>query len=791
MPNLVGIGNSQVPTNAMLGGLAYQDSVGEIDLEKIKARTGDTATDVFVYDTRKDSDGGAWRHRTQKTSWYNEGVSATRGARKEFPAVAVIVAEQNFITIYDGDDPNLSMWMVFNTIAGGNSQGMADRPMVQLQGVDKVVYMLNGILATGTKNEGSNYGQPIINFINERVLRMDSQGGEGGEWMGNIAQRNDAIGYRHVTYDYVIAASQVNDVAMTVLPNAPIDESTGLPIPTIAVATPSGTNVINDNGTVTQGYQTIATEHVDLHPDGFMTDGISGATNDSFSLYDITQKERLYSYGHRVNTHSIVTYLNEGTGECLFEGSGNKIAIAQSHGLLRIVEIIEVEKANDAISFGLHNRTTSSYNTGWMPAENKGTFLSDTDTTDITGSELIGNPGPFSNTTGWVADNGFTISESGNRLRIDSNGNSGSYFGAYYTFTTVVGKKYVLSVDIHSQNANSVIRLSGSGTYFTETAISTTGMKVFYFTSDQASTTVRIGSDVGQGSSRIQEIRNVNVREIEEDRSSHAKGLQIFGTIEKHAVATGAELVSYRPNASSQGDNYFHRPLTSTEFDLTTDWSISFWARNNNPGVANDYSGFEISPNDVSGNSAYSLIPISMYVASNGLIGLRGAGFTGLDATYNPLSVQDVWRCFNIVHRGGRVYLYIDAKRDGDKDATFANPSTAYALTIFKWTYSSTRYSGRRHIDFSLFKLSEIAPSEDQIKKMYDDEKHLFKENAKCTFYGTSNAVVSLAHDDTSNILHVGTSAGRSEFRGLNRINNTTTAVTTAISASNGLVAEQ
>ena len=50
MPNLVGIGNSQVPTNAMLGGLAYQDSVGEINLEKIKARTSDTAVDIFVYD---------------------------------------------------------------------------------------------------------------------------------------------------------------------------------------------------------------------------------------------------------------------------------------------------------------------------------------------------------------------------------------------------------------------------------------------------------------------------------------------------------------------------------------------------------------------------------------------------------------------------------------------------------------------------------------------------------------------------------------------------------------------
>ena len=56
MPNLVGIGNSQVPTNAMLGDLAYQDSVGEINLEKIKTKTSTSGTvkDIFVYNTRKD-----------------------------------------------------------------------------------------------------------------------------------------------------------------------------------------------------------------------------------------------------------------------------------------------------------------------------------------------------------------------------------------------------------------------------------------------------------------------------------------------------------------------------------------------------------------------------------------------------------------------------------------------------------------------------------------------------------------------------------------------------------------
>jgi len=74
---------------------------------------------------------------------------------------------------------------------------------------------------------------------------------------------------------------------------------------------------------------------------------------------------------------------------------------------------------------------------------------------------------------------------------------------------------------------------------------------------------------------------------------------------------------------------------------------------------------------------------------------------------------------------------------------------------------------------------------------MYEDEKVLFQENAKATLYGSSDAVTALAYDDTTNLLHVGTSAGRSEFQGLRRINNTTTAVTTAISASNGLVTEQ
>ena len=142
--------------------------VSDLDLTAISSSISDTAVDVFVYDTRKDSDGGAWRKRTKHTSWYNETLNtSTRGSRKEFPAVAVIVAESNQVTIYDGDDPDLPMWMVFNTTSG-NLIGA---------GALRGVTALNGIMVTPAR---LHYGDQIymiilliglqINYMNTREI---------------------------------------------------------------------------------------------------------------------------------------------------------------------------------------------------------------------------------------------------------------------------------------------------------------------------------------------------------------------------------------------------------------------------------------------------------------------------------------------------------------------------------------------------------------------------------------------------------------------------------------------
>ena len=90
----------------------------------------------------------------------------------------------------------------------------------------------------------------------------------------------------------------------------------------------------------------------------------------------------------------------------------------------------------------------------------------------------------------------------------------------------------------------------------------------------------------------------------------------------------------------------------------------------------------------------------------------------------------------------------------------------------------------------ALARVGQTELTAEQILEIYHDEKLLFTPNAKCTLHGSSSAVTAVAYDHENNHLHVGTSSGRSEFVGLKRINNTTTAVAGAISVSDNFVAE-
>ena len=262
----------------------------------------------------------------------------------------------------------------------------------------------------------------------------------------------------------------------------------------------------------------------------------------------------------------------------------------------------------------------------------------------------------------------------------------------------------------------------------------------------------------------------------DEDRSVNNQGLAVYGTITKSAVATGADLVAYSGFSAS---NYLEQPYNSDLDFGTGDFSVSLWAYRTSSDTTIMF--------DKSRQNGTQTSRLSIYYNSSGAGSVdvyEGGGTTLSSSLTLP---ANVWTHIAFVKSNSNGYLYINGELGANGSFTTNHTDSSAKLVIgngYNYTYG---WGG----SLALVRISASVPSAEQIKKIYEDEKCLFQENAKCTLYGSSDAVTALAYDDTTNLLHVGTSAGRSEFQGLRRINNTTDAVTTAISASNGLVAEQ
>ena len=783
MPNLVGIGNSQVPTNAMLGGLAYQDSVGEINIDKIKSTISDTAVDIFVYDTCKDFDGGAWRKRATTQSWYNEGTSSKRGTRKEFPAVAVIVCLSNHIKIYDGDDPNLSLWMDVRATTKARNKGW-----MYGSGLNAVT-ALNGIIAIGANwNIGDEGGLLIMDFVKDELRRHESSAGRAGGQL-NISQRGTSANLNTTQDIPLIVDPYVRDVAMTVLPNAPIDASTGLPTPTIAVATDAGFSIIKDDGTVIdKGVSGTVTNEVDWYKGQYLL----GTGPEYWALYRdflieesggyISSTADLYSAGNNTGWDKPQPTGKEtkvvAVGDLIAGGSATAYT-GHVPGLTLKVPPPDLKNGNSSLLCEIRK----DYNTGWMHGDIQGAFLSDTDDTDVTGTYLYLDN--FSNNDkGWsFADNGsdgiaggvMTIATSTSARATDANALTGVATGTklLVKFTVTFGAAGTLSLDDDGAGAGVggntnllVATRSGSGTQTFSSIYTKTGSDRVRFIRTNGGNFV---------------IDNFEMKILpEEDRSVINTGLAVYGTITKSPVATGAELVAYSGFSAS---NYLQQPRNSNLNFGTGDFSIIFWVKY---ATGNNNQSF-IDISSSTGGVGDPRCRIHQFHTPAGSIRFYTTDGNVVSASNK---IDAGWTCVVALRRDNDLEIYINGELEGSGNTSTTNlTSSAGQLSIgIDGDASDPLDNG----SMALVRISKTVPSPEQIKKIYDDEKCLFHENAKCTLYGTAaNAVTALAYDDTTNILHVGTSSGRSEFQGLKRINNTTTAVTTAISASNEFVAEQ
>jgi hypothetical protein len=262
------------------------------------------------------------------------------------------------------------------------------------------------------------------------------------------------------------------------------------------------------------------------------------------------------------------------------------------------------------------------------------------------------------------------------------------------------------------------------------------------------------------------------------DRSVNNNSLNVTGTITRTAVTTGADLVAY---SGFSGSNYLLQPYNSDMDYGTGDFYVMAWAKleptSGSFDVIFDRADSTSNPRIflyAETSNSYSRILIS-----NGSSEFYADG---------PSMDDGIWHQLIGVRRGDSILIYFDSVPYTPVACSGSVTNTsAYTCIGIQQDTATGAFGG----SIALVRTGSGAPSPEQIKKMYDDEKFLFQENSQATLYGSSDAVTALAYDDATNLLHVGTSAGRSEFQGLRRINNTTVGITTAISASNELVAEQ
>ena len=775
--------------------VAYQD------LSAVALTKAVTAVDVFIYDTSKDSDGGAWRHRCAGTSWYREPLNtATRGARREFPAVAVIVAENNKVTIYDGDNPSLPMWMVFDR--PGTSLGILADGTGQTHTAITAIKAMNGKLfsAKGLAPANNAWGGITSwDLISEVAIKATTRSsGYVGTAHIPFSERN-SITVTGLTFSGPnprLVNETANDIAVTVLPNAPIDPASKLPVPTIAVATAGGVSVITDRGEVhdLSYYSMGHANHVSFFGSLlYFTYGTTATTSGNPMLIDVANLSSDRTDVNGANLFYVMGHVygfNSPTIWPAFKDNGARAAVLMSStslargctGALTLMHFGDVPGAKSAGSMVTY--VAANYTTGWMPGDIKGAWLADTDDSDLVASgELVANGTFDADLDGWSpATSETTLTHASGRLRVQST-IAGFYGKAETKIQTVIGKSYTTKVEGYAGTGTPYVYVgSSSGASNYASFPPSAGPKTFVALTPETYITLYSSGATGEFFS---EYDNVSVKLADADRSVNNKGLVINGTVTREPVSPGAELVAYSGFSAS---NFFEQIYTGA-FDFGTgDFCVMGWVKTTASG---SFALLQIS--DRLGASYGTHHMVFWALGTSGELRVRfGVGANSLSRNV-PFTFGDaVWRHVAFVRRNGVLHTYVngvsvDSVAASSFDFSFG---ADYFLNVGPYWFNGV-FSGGTAAHLALLRVSSTAPTDDQIRQIYRDERPLFQENAACTLYGSVDITRAISHDPDTGLLHVGTTEGRSVFKGLSRVAHSTLAVTTAIAAVGDLVVQQ
>ena len=502
---------------------------------RLQTVVGNNSSGVLIWGAQLETGSAATTYEPKTT--FGSTSEVFRGNKRDFPRLAGIVCEAASVSIYDLTEPGRPMWMRFTGAANMIISNVSISTVSAL--VAKLVV-------------GGSAAMQIIDFMADSAISIQTQATFKSRQ--NIAQRNQALGVDTVPFGAVIPNNTVNAVAMTILPDAPIDPITGLRVPTIALGTNSGASIIKHNGTVVNSVSSYF-ESITLSPNVLTASrGFSNA--DHFIAFNPGSLAAGFtfasSYGDQFDNIGSTSRMTSRSRSQFFKSNSNRI------GLRWLNESMGV------VGRHLSGIIAPTYNTGWMHGDVRRAYLSDTGAGSLTAPELVTN-GTFdsNNAAGWtLAANVSIVNE-----RLTAN------LAAINTLTTgttasgTSGKTYRIEFD--SISMSGAVRVYIAGTSYE--VFSVTGKQVRIITAIADFNTIVFQPRNGSASF---EIDNISVREVVVDRTYRAQGAGINGTLIKAQLASGTSLVGYSGFSAA---NYL-RESYSADLDFGTgEFNTSAW----------------------------------------------------------------------------------------------------------------------------------------------------------------------------------------------------------------------
>ena len=868
MPNLVGIGNSQVPTNAMLGGMAYQNptnvtiqSLNATNISKIKTQTNDTAIGLFVYNTANDFDGGLWRRRCKGTSWFNEPAGAYRGSRKDFPAIAVIVATNSDIIIYDGDDPNLSMWMKFpgyGYISWATSQNLTQQK----------ISAKNGIIA-----HASNDGGGLIKLIDDYYETIYASSQYPLMQDRNIVARtqesyyisaSDGTNRRHMQIDHY----QLFGIDLSGSYEGHIDPRNGMPFPDVLIATAEGISLIrgrshentdlnNNNGARGQdhdGFTPYIIQRINDSGNARQCQDPVFRSDTHFSYYNVPNgtvqnlfnwaninsnttsiwKYNYWDYGGTATAENVTALRIGASGSyrsayrrlCADRNDPSKIYVGGSMALSIVQDRHDRDFSDDSATI-FDSKVcyiNSIHNSGWLFGDVRCASLMSTQSVAEEPYKTTNfvRDGGFTNASNWTLGTGWSINGSGQAVH---NGSGAGYINGIFSPALTAGKWYVCIVDFVSGDIGTGSSGFGlinhnNGNYNTpQTERNFTGstsyadvyMKYVPLHNSngghrgigiwQESTVQNATANFYSSGSAVT-VDNIIVKELDptlygrEISPSYTTGYPFvsIGNPTREPCNEGCDLQCWTGFTNS---DFLVQPARERLDYANSQFYYMFWL---NPNGSDDGDVVFSRDGIAGGNNGRIMCYFNDDRIRIDMTEYGGSSYHGMTSNQHRVRQKREWIHFCFVRTGadggGQLQFYINGQHD--KSVTLNSTSNGTqsgnemsgigVLTI------GANANGGNPLDkgkIALFRSGKRAIPSDEIAQIYADELPMFSPHTKCSYFGGSDNINGIAHDQNTGILHVGTSAGRSEFDGFVRINNTTDEITQAISAAGGVVIEE